>query len=103
MMEGRPIKFRLLEVFNEGERWNHEVIPKIQKEYDMNTKFDADSINFDIIEICTAGFLVKTDTRIDEDGVYRAGSLLIKYKITQLGRNQFETLSSKVSKRKVKS
>jgi len=102
MMEGRPIKFRLLEIFNEGEKWNYEVIPQVQEEYRMNTKYDADSINFDIIEICTAGFLVKTEIMIDEEGKYRVGSLLIKYKISQLGRDQFETLARNLSKRKVK-
>ncbi|MCL2148437.1 MAG: hypothetical protein FWH47_03760 [Methanomassiliicoccaceae archaeon] len=102
MMEGRPIKFRLLEIFNEGERWNYEVIPQIQEEYKMGSKYEADSINFDIIEICTAGFLVKTDTRIDEDGTYRTGSLLVRYKITQLGRSQFETIARNLSKRKVR-
>jgi hypothetical protein len=102
MMEGRPIKFRLLEIFNEGEKWNYEVIPTVQEEYSLNTKFGADCINFDIIEICTAGFLVKTETMIDERGVYRQGSLLIKYKITQLGRDQFETIARNLSKRKVK-
>lgn len=102
MMEGRPIKFRLLELFNEGEKWNYEVIPQMQEEYSMKTQFDADSLNFDIIEICTAGFLVKTDTKIDEENIYRQGSLLIKYKITQLGRNQYESLIDKVKKKKVK-
>lgn len=102
-MEGRPIKFRLLEIFNEGGKWNYEVIPQVQEEYHMGTKYDADSINFDIIEICTAGFLVKTETMIDETGIYRQGSLLIKYKITQLGREQFETVARNLSKRKVKS
>ena len=102
MMEGRPIKFRLLEIFNEGEKWNYEVIPLVQNEYRMNTKYDADSINFDIIEICTAGFLVKSETKIDEEGIYRKGSLLIRYKISQLGRDQFETIARNLSKRKVK-
>ena len=102
MMEGRPIKFRLLELFNDGEKWNYEVVSKVQEEYGMNTRFEADSINFDIIEICTAGFLVKAETKIDEDGVYRIGSLLIKYKITQLGRDQFETIARKLRKTRVK-
>ncbi|MCL2296504.1 MAG: hypothetical protein FWC29_05450 [Methanomassiliicoccaceae archaeon] len=102
MMEGRPIKFRLLEMFNEGGKWNYEVIPQVQEEYQMNTKFEADCINFDIIEICTAGFLVKTETKIDEEGIYRQGSLLIKYQITQLGRDQFETIARNLSKRRVK-
>jgi hypothetical protein len=102
MMEGRPIKFRLLELFNEGEKWNFDVIPQIQEEYKMNSKYEADSINFDIIEICTAGFLVQTETKVDEDGTYRQGSLLIRYKITQLGRDQFETIARNLSKKKVK-
>lgn len=102
MMEGRPIKFRLLEIFNEGAKWNYEVIPQVQKEYSMDTKYDADCINFDIIEICTAGFLVKNETKIDDEGIYRKGSLLIRYQITQLGRDQFETISRNLSKKKVK-
>jgi hypothetical protein len=92
----------LLEIFNEGEKWNYEVIPQMQDEYDMNTKYEADSINFDIIEICTAGFLVQTDTKIDEGGIYRTGSLLVRYKITQLGRSQFESVAKNLSKRKVR-
>lgn len=101
MMEGRPVKFRLLELFNEGEKWNYDVIPLIGNEYGMNSKYEADCINFDIIEICTAGFLVQTETKVDEDGIYRRGSLLIRYKITQLGRDQFETIVRNVRKKKV--
>jgi hypothetical protein len=102
MMEGRPIKFRLLELFDEREQWNYEVIPQMQKEYDMNDKYGADTINFDIIEIATAGFLIRTDNVVDTEGLYREGSLLIKYKITQLGRSQLETIKKNLSKKGVK-
>jgi len=103
MMEGRPMKFRLLELFSEGEAWNYEIIPIMQEEYRMTDKYGADCINFDIIEICTAGFLVRTDTKIDEDGAaYRKGALLIRYKMTVLGMNQLETIKKNLSKKKVK-
>jgi hypothetical protein len=102
MMEGRPIKFRLLELFSEGEAWNYEIITVMQKEYEMTDKYGADSLNFDIIEICTAGFLIRTETKIDEEGIYREGSLLIKYKITVLGMNQLETIKKNVRNKKVK-
>jgi len=103
MMEGRPVKFRLLEIFNDAEdHWNYDVIPMIMEEYRMKSAYERDCINYDIIEICTAGFLVQLETKIDEEGIYRKGSLLVKYKITQLGRKQFETIAKNLSKRKVK-
>ncbi|MDR2845928.1 MAG: hypothetical protein LBV63_01445 [Candidatus Methanoplasma sp.] len=101
-MEGRPIKFRLLELFDECERWNYEVIPQVQNEYGMGDKYGADTINFDIIEIATAGFLLRTDIKVDTEGLYREGSLLIRYEITQLGRKQLETIKKNLSKRGVK-
>jgi hypothetical protein len=101
MMRGRPVKFRLLQLFDEKPQWNYEVIPVLQKEYNRNDQYGADCINFDIIEMCSGGFLNIVETMVDVDGTYRKGSLLIKYCMTVLGKETFEGLKKTVKKKKV--
>jgi hypothetical protein len=94
MMEGRPIKFRLLEIINEGEIWSHEAIKKIQSEYASMGPANhfRDMINFDLMELATSGFIVTVDSKIDVDGVFRQDALLTKYKMSQIGKNQYQSL-----------
>ncbi len=101
MMEGRPIKFRLLELFSEGEKWNYEVIKQLQSEYkDFKGDYKGNVINFNIIEIATAGFIIQRESKIDTDNVYREGSLLMKYSISTLGVEQLERLKKNLYKRR---
>lgn len=64
----RPIKFRLLELFSdEKEHWNYEIVVQMQKEYNMNSNFGRDSINFDILELASGGMLRSVQSKVDED------------------------------------
>lgn len=103
MMEGRPIKFRLLEIVeNAGEIWNYEAVRKIQSEYPPmgSDNFFRDLINYDMTELQTSGFLVCVDNEIDTEGTFRKGALLSKYKMTQLGINQLRSLEKNPLKRR---
>jgi len=102
MMEGRPIKFRMLEIFNEkSPSWNYDVVRQIQSEYeDMNSDYFRDFINYDIVELATSGFLVQADSLIDLEGSFRKGSLLVKYAITQIGRDRLAELGEHSVKRR---
>ncbi len=83
----RPIKFRILELFLDGEEhWNYEIVSKIQQEYNMNSAYGRDSINFDIIELASGGMLKDLEQKIDEEGIYKKDFLLHKYVITDFGR-----------------
>ena len=83
----RPIKFRILELYSDGqEYWNYEIVTMIQKEYNMNSAFHRDSINFDLIELVSGGMLTSVDEKVDEGGVYKKGFLLQKYAITDFGK-----------------
>ncbi|NPE29944.1 hypothetical protein HNV12_18710 [Methanococcoides sp. SA1] len=85
----RPIKFRLLELFSdEKEHWNNEIVVKMQKEYNMNSNFGRDSINFDILELASGGMLKTVQSKVDEDGVYKKGFLLHQYVITDFGKTR---------------
>ncbi|AKB53456.1 MULTISPECIES: hypothetical protein [Methanosarcina] len=87
MSKNRPIKFRILELFLDGnEHWNYEIVSKIQEEYDMRSNFQRDSINFDIIELASGGMLKDVEQKVDENGIYKKGFLLHKYMITDFGR-----------------
>lgn len=87
MSGNRPIKFRILELFLDGEEhWNYEIVSKIQNEYNMNNDYGRDSINFDIIELASGGMLKDLEQRIDEEGIYKKDFLLHKYVITDFGR-----------------
>lgn len=83
----RPIKFRILELFLDGnEHWNYEIVPKIQEEYGMRSNFQRDSINFDIIELASGGMLKDVEQKVDEEGIYKKDFLLHRYVITDFGR-----------------
>ena len=87
MTGNRPIKFRILELFLDGnEHWNYEIVSKIQEEYGMNSNYGRDSINFDIIELASGGMLKDVEQKVDEEGIYKKGFLLHKYVITAFGK-----------------
>lgn len=87
MSGNSPIKFRILELFLDGEEhWNYEIVSKIQNEYNMNSAYGRDSINFDIIELASGGMLKDIEQKVDEEGIYKKDFLLHKYVITDFGR-----------------
>ena len=58
MIRDAPVKFRIMEVFEEGgPQWNYEVVPKIMEEYGMHSHHEQQMVNYDIIEMVSAGFL----------------------------------------------
>jgi hypothetical protein len=87
MGKNRPIKFRILELFLDGnEHWNYDIVPKIQEEYDMQGNYGRDSINFDIIELASGGMLKDVEQKVDTEGIYKKDFLLHRYIITDFGR-----------------
>ena len=99
MMEGRPIKFRMLELFDEnGAMWNNEVVDKLAEEYDMTDRYGRDCINFDLIEMEASGFIKAVDMVDDAEGRFREGYFLTRYQMTSLGRSQYDELVSKSGK-----
>ncbi|KKG12110.1 hypothetical protein EO98_11230 [Methanosarcina sp. 2.H.T.1A.6] len=87
MGKNRPIKFRILELFLDGEaHWNYEIVSKIQEEYGMKGNFHRDSINFDILELASGGMLKDVEQKVDEEGIYKKDFLLHKYMITDFGK-----------------
>jgi hypothetical protein len=87
MSGNRPIKFRILELFLDGEEhWNYEIVSKIQNEYNMKSDYGRDSINFDIIELASGGMLKDIEQKVDGEGIYKKDFLLHKYIITDFGR-----------------
>ena len=83
----RPIKFRILELYSDGqEYWNYEIVKKVQEEYNMRSDYHRDSINFDIIELVSGGMLSSVDEKVDDEGIYKKGFLLQKYVITDFGK-----------------
>ncbi len=101
MMEGRPFKFRILEILNDqGPMWNSDLVKQLQNEYNMPTDYNRDCLNFDLIEVAASGMICELDARIDEEGTYRQGRLLTQYRITPVGVAQLEELKRKVRPRK---
>ncbi len=100
MMEGQPIKFRILELFKEkGAMWTDEIVPIIQDEYNMKSDYGRDMVNFDVIELVSAGLLREGESKVDEDGHYKKDHLITKYEISGLGESYLEDLQKKVGKR----
>ena len=97
MMKGQPLKFRILElVAEEGPLWTNEIVNKIGMEYGMRSDYQRGMINYDGVEMVSAGFLSEGESKIDTEGVYREGRLLTLYSITGLGKSTLEDLKSKV-------
>lgn len=100
-MEGRPYKFRILEIFGEqGNMWNSDVVRQLQSEYDMPTDYDRDCLNFNLIEVAASGMIHEVEAKIDTDGEYKKDSLLTKYGITPFGKEELDVLRTIVRKRK---
>ncbi|MDY0224811.1 MAG: hypothetical protein RBR05_05410 [Candidatus Methanomethylophilaceae archaeon] len=92
-MIGRPLKFRIIEILSDGiEMWNYEIVKQLMKEYNLKSNFARDNANFDLIEVSASGFITATESEIDTEGKLRVGALLNKYKITDLGKAQYEDL-----------
>lgn len=102
MMEGQPIKFRILEILNESEggMWTDEIVPILQDEYNMKNSYGRDMANFDLIELVSAGLLREGDSKIDEDGHYKKDHLITHYEISGLGKTYLEDLMVKVGGKK---
>ena len=97
MMENCPRKFRLMEVLDEnGQMWTNEIVPMVQKEYGMNSDHGRDMINYDLVEMVSAGFVKEGDSVLDEEGKFKKGHLLTQYSLTKLGKSTLEDLKSKV-------
>lgn len=97
MMENTPLKFRLLEFIEANPNlWNDEIVPKMQDEYTMNGDHGRNMINYDLIELVSAGLIREGMNKIDEDGHYKQGALLTQYNITNLGRSYLDDLRTKV-------
>jgi hypothetical protein len=97
MMEGCPYKFRILEILDlDGPMWNSDLVRKLQGEYKMPSDYYRDCLNFDLIEVAASGMVYEMDAKIDTDGEFRKDSLLIKYKLTQIGSVLLSELRSSV-------
>jgi len=88
-MGARPLKIRILEIFNDGQpHWNYEIIRTVFKEYGMSGNYNSSLINFDLVELASGGMLTDVEQMMDTGGVYRRGFLLHKYVITGLGKEK---------------
>ena len=94
-MVGKPIKFRILEILADGaELWNYEMVDKLAKEYNMTSQYGRNSINFDLVEVCTSGFIEGIDESVDTDGSkFGKGRLLMKYRISEIGKTEYAWLA----------
>ena len=97
MMKGAPLKFRILElVAEEGPLWTNEIVSRIGMEYSMRSDYQRAMINYDVVEMVSAGFLSEGDCKVDTEGVYKQGKLLTQYSITGLGKSTLEELKGQV-------
>ena len=99
-MEGRPYKFRILEIVEKGgSMWNKEIVKQLQAEYNMPSDYYRDCLNFDLIEVAASGMIAEEEAMIDTEGTFRKDHLLIKYHITPIGKDLLNELRAKVKPR----
>ncbi|MDD2627153.1 MAG: hypothetical protein PHI87_06370 [Candidatus Methanomethylophilus sp.] len=103
-MKNRPIKFRIIELLADGEeRWSNEMIDILAAEYGMSSTYGRNCLNFDLVEVSTSGFIEGIDEAIDTDGSkIGKNRLLMKYRITGLGRSEYEWLLGSAGKKEAK-
>ena len=78
--------------------WSNDLVIQLQEEYGMKSNYGRDCLNFDLIEMEASGMIVEIDALIDEEGKFRVGTLLHKYRITTLGRELNTDLQGKIRK-----
>ncbi len=95
-MEGMPVKFRFLELYSEaenGEAWNYEIIDVMKNEYDdFKDDYGRNVLNYALIEMAASGFIRALDMKEDVEGIFRKGSILTLYRITNIGLEQLDDL-----------
>lgn len=97
MMEHTPIKFRILEYLGDNpDSWTQDIVAQLQKEYGMENEHGGAMINYDTIELVSAGLVSEGESRIDEEGVFKKGGLVTCYKLTNLGCEYLGDLKTKV-------
>ena len=102
MMEGCPIKFRILEFLEDGPKKNFEIINALSKEYPgHDNKYGKAKIKYDCIELASAGILNESDHYIDEEGVLEKGKLIMTDTLSGLGKDYLQYLKSTVKPQKV--
>lgn len=97
MMEGQPIKFRILELFDEKSYWLQDIVPILQEEYNLQGDYGRGMITYDIVELVSAGFLTEDETTIDEEGTFWKDHLITLYSITSLGKEMYQEIVNRIS------
>lgn len=100
-MKGRPVKFRILEMFaNEGRLWSYEVVDMVAKEYkDRSSRYGRNSTIWTLVELSAAGFIAEVDSKINDSTDYGTGGLFHRYGLTEIGRAELERLRGIVKPR----
>ena len=96
MMEGQPIKFRILELLAQKPMWIQDIVKDLQTEYCMGSDYGRAMINYDVVELVSAGMVREGECRIDEDGEFKKDCLMTCYSITSLGTHTLDELKAKV-------
>ena len=100
MIVGAPLKFRIMELLSKKSMWNYEIVDALQDEYHLTSSIGRDNINYDCIEMVSAGFSKEIEWDIDKDGSKfdskHPGRLLTKYELTPYGKATLEELIAKV-------
>ncbi len=102
MMEGCPIKFRILEFVEDGPKRTDEICNSLAKEYKgHDNDYGKAKIKFDCIELASAGILNEDSMVLDTEGIFQKDKLLITYSLSGLGKDYLEYLKKTVKPQKV--
>jgi hypothetical protein len=102
MMEGTPVKFRILEFLEDGPKRTEEICNALAKEYPgYDNNYGKAKIKFDCIELASSGIINEGEAVIDEQGIFQQGKLLIMYSLSGLGKEYLDYLKSTVKPQKV--
>ena len=101
MMEGTPIKLRIMEFLEDGPKRTDEICIPLAKEYNEDTPYGRGKIKFDCIELASAGIITEGAAVVDEEGILDKGKLLVMYSLSSLGKDYLQYLKNTVRPKKV--
>lgn len=97
MMQGCPVKFRILEYLEDGPKMTNEIADALAKEYTgYDNPYGKAMIKYDCNELVSAGILKEGKIVLDEEGIFQKGKLLVEYSLTNLGIEYLEGLKKTV-------
>lgn len=88
-----PLKSLLLKSFKTNEEmWDYDAVESFLNTQKIRSDYWKWNARFWLSELSVAGFLIVTDTELDDGNRFEKGRVLSKYKLTERGKDTIEKM-----------